>query len=185
MKPWTETTREDYLVMLDRQWPFWTALGEFVLRNRVKSIVEVGCGIGHLCHSVETYVGFDVNQAILYDNEMFHRRGKWVCNDWMKEQDEPQPFDLFLSATTLEHCEEPGAFLEKMHRHQWRYAVVTIPERMRDWTEGTAKGRAGCHLFDLPLSRRPRQVKQVSVLVLDRTALADLGMWSRRALNAS
>lgn len=183
MKPWTEFTREDYLVMLDRQWPFWLALHEFIVLNGIKSIVEVGCGIGHLCHSVEQYVGIDINQAVLSSNETFYRRGEWFCEDWMTTDACTPPTDLFLAATTLEHCESPERFVEKMLKCQWRYAVVTIPERLRGKVKTAWSG--DCRLYDLPVSRRPRQVRRVSVLVIDRTGVAKSDMWSRRALNVA
>lgn len=177
---WETFRREDYLRMLDRQWPFWSAVTEFVLKNGISSVVEVGCGIGHLCHSVDSYVGIDLNQTVLDGNELFYRRGTWLCRDWL-EGDGLMLADLFLSAATLEHSETPERFLETMFRWQWRYAVVTFPERMR----AAIKKWAVREIYDLPLSRRPRQARQVSVLVIDRTGVAEMEMWSRRALNAS
>lgn len=182
---WASFTREDYLRMIDRQWPFWSALDEFVLRNGISSAVEVGCGIGHLCHRIDAYTGIDVNQSILTSNERLYRKGTWLCGDWMTM--DWMSGELFLAVTVLEHIAAPLKFLDKSLKMPFNYAVVTFPARMRDSIEAWAKERLWSEwsLFDLPVSRRPRQVRQVCVLVIDRVGGFNLEMWNRKALHAA
>lgn len=180
--PWGEHAREEYLLMIDRNWPFWSAVNEFVLVNGIKSVVEVGCGIGQLCHWVDSYTGIDLNQTVLTNNDLFYRRGTWICGDWLEW--DGLPAELFLAATVLEHMKSPETVLEKVLKMPGIYAVMTFPVRMRATIQAFLEHRcSNWHIYDLPLSRRPRQAKQVSVLVIDRTGVAQLDMWSKRALN--
>lgn len=202
-KAWMDHTRDDYLRMIDRQWPFWSALDEFVLANGIRSVVEVGCGIGQLCFRVDSYVGIDINRSVLSDNELFYRRGTWLCGDWLAMHG--LAGELFLASAVIEHCESFQVFLEKALTLPHLYAVVTFSKGLREkeliqqhptgpfhenyycradveaWLSGKL-GTGRWRIYDFPLSRRARQARMESVLVIDRTGVCQLEMWSKGAL---
>jgi SAM-dependent methyltransferase len=204
-RSWGDFTREDYLRMIDRQWPFWASLNEFVISNGIKSAVEVGCGIGHLCFTVDSYTGIDLNQALLDGNEAFYRRGRWLCGDWLTT--DGLEGDLFLASSVIAHCESFQVFLEKALSLPCRYFVVSFSKGLRDYeriqkhptgeffenyycradVEAFLYGLPGpgsWAIYDFPLSRRERQARMASVLVIDRTGECKLDMWEKRALYA-
>jgi len=204
-KPWNEITREDYLRMIDRHWPFWLTLAEFILVNKPRSIVEIGCGLGPMCYLVDEYTGIDLNQTVLTNNELFYRRGKWIQGDWLEM--EGLEGELFLASSMIEHAETFQLFLEKALRVPFKYAVMTFHKGLREkeqlerhptgpfwenyysradveaWLSSRFKfGSVRWVLYDFPFSRRRRQIQRESILVIDRTGVGQLDMFSKRAL---
>jgi hypothetical protein len=202
---WTTIPRDEYLRMLDRHRPFWAAMMEFVFVNKVRSVIEAGCGVGALSYSVDEYMGIDTNGEVLRDNELFYRRGVWVKSDWMDMDLRVLAADLFLSASLIQHCKSFETFMERVVVLPVSYAVVTFHKGLRDeeviqvdrksvffdnlysradveaWLASNL-GSVRWSLFDIPVSRRKRQHRMESVLVIDRTGTAQLDMWSKRDL---
>ncbi len=196
--------RWQYLRMLDRHRPFWTAMHEFVYANGIKSIVDAGCGVGEMCESVESYTGIDTNVQVLEDNLSFYGKGAWYKADWTEVNYAHIAPDLFLSASLIEHCKSFGPFLEKVLSLRRKYAVVTFHKGLRDqekirrqrkdrrffdnsysradverWLECNVSGK--WRIFTLPIARTPKmRDRRDSVLVIDWTGKANLEMWEKR-----
>lgn len=194
--------RDEYLRMLDRHRPLWSALHEFVYANGIKSMVEVGCGVGALCEAVDDYTGIDMNSQVLQDNASFYGKGEWIEADWMTLPVRSLEADLFLSASLIEHCESFEPFLKKMRDAETDYDIVTFHKGLRDketilhqrtdrrffdnfyssadverWLKDNVAG--DWRIYTLPMSRRIR-ARWDSVLVIDWTGEANLEMWEKR-----
>jgi hypothetical protein len=195
--------RDAYLRMLDRHRPFWAAMHEFVYANRVKSIIEAGCGVAELCESVDSYTGIDMNSQVLEDNESFYGKGCWLDENFLEMDFNGRcQAEMFLSASLIEHCESFEPFLEKVLSLQLEYAVITFHKGLRD-KEKIRHQRTDHRFFDnfycradvvkwltynvtehwriftLPVSRQLKD-RWDSVLVIDWTGKANLEMWEKR-----
>ncbi len=202
---WPTIKRDYYLRMIDRHLPLWAAMVEFAVINSIKSAVEIGCGIGTLCQSIDGYTGIDTNAAILRENQLFHRgRGTWINEDWRNLQPAGMRADLFVSSELIEHCESFEPMLEWVSTLPVKYAVVTFHKGLRrvaktqrtdslffnnyycrtdvDQWRSQNMTEANWQIYKLPLSRsrEHRRRRWDSVLVIDRTREADLSMWEKR-----
>ena len=196
---WPTIAREDYLRMLDRHCPFWSALHEFAYANGITSMIEAGCGAAQFCSAVDSYTGIDMNAKVLKDNERFYGTGEWINDDWLAMDVSRLQADLFVSASLIEHCESYEPFLRQVMIVQPKYAVVTFHKGLRDaniisrrhgfydnfycranvvrWLADNVYGT--WRIFTLPLSRAQRN-RWDSVLVIDWTGTAKLEMWEKR-----
>ena len=201
---WPAIKRDQYLRMMDRHVPFGSALLQFVSANKVGSVVEIGCGVAHLSHFVDEYVGIDTNADVLRANDVFYSCGRWINKDWRYVDPSNMRADLAVASSLIEHCESFEPLLEWMIALPSLYSVVTFHKGLRS-SANIRRDRTGplfdnyyCradleawlgsnvdwawHLYDLPLSRSRFLHRRESVLVIDRTGKADLSMWSKRAL---
>jgi len=202
---WPTIKRDDYLRMADRHLPFSAALTQFIVANKVKSIVEIGCGPANLSHLVDDYTGIDTNEEVLRDNALNYGHGTWINDDW-RNVSAPRA-DLFVSSSVIEHCESFEAFLTWMLALSGPYIVVTFHKGLRGsarirrdktvpffdnyyrradverWLSRNVYGQ--WNLYDLPLSRARFRNRKDSVLVIDRTGKADLSMWEKKELHGS
>ena len=194
--------RDQYLRMLDRHRPLWSALTEFVAANGIVSVIEAGCGVAELWHAVDAYTGIDINPKVLRDNELFYGKGDWRNDDWLAMDVNGLQADLFVSASLIEHCETYEPFLQKLVSMRLKYAVVTFHKGLRDkevirhqetdrrffdnfycradverWLTENVDAR--WEIFTLPLSARMRSRRWDSVLVIDWTGTSNMGMWEK------
>ena len=201
---WPDIQRDDYLRMLDRHRPLSASISEFICANRVRSVIEAGCGIGELSYSVDAYTGIDLNARILNENQQFCENGTWLNDDWLTMDLSSMRADMFVATSLIEHCESFETFLERVSRLYVKYAVITFHKGLRDtatirmdrsnsffdnlycqadvekWLRENLK--ADWYIFRLPLSRskRMRSVRWDSVLVIDWTKNARMEMWAKR-----
>jgi len=204
---WPTIRRDDYLRMADRHLPFSAALMRFIVTNKVKSIVEIGCGPANLSHLVDDYTGIDTNEEVLRDNALNYGHGTWINDDWRNVDATTLMVDLFVSSSVIEHCESFEPFLEWVNRLASPYSVVTFHKGLRNrarirrdklpplfdnhycradvqgWLSRNIYGQ--WNLYDLPLSRARFRNRKDSVLVIDRTGKADLSMWEKKELHGS
>lgn len=196
---WPTIPRDEYLRMLDRHRPFWSAIHEFVYANGVSSVIEAGCGAAQFCPSVKSYTGIDTNAKVLKDNERFYQTGAWINGDWLAMDVSRMQADLFLSSSLIEHCESFEPFLRQVTLLERKYAVVTFHKGLRarttidirhgfydnfysraevqKWLEANVYGK--WRIFTLPLSRA-KSSRWDSVLVIDWVGDAKLEMWEKR-----
>ncbi len=196
--------RWQYLRMLDRHRPFWSAMHEFVYANGIESMIDVGCGVGELCESVVSYTGIDTNAQVLEDNYELYGKGVWCNVDWMEIPTDGLTVDLLLAASLIEHCESFENFLTMVLAVQLKYAVVTFHKGLRDkelirrqrndnrffdnfysraeverWLSRNVW--APWRIFTLPIARTPKMRDRFdSILVIDWTGKANLEMWEKR-----
>ena len=112
---------------------------QLVIRHRLGSILDVGCGLGTklvaLADSVGgtlSIAGIDQPTSIEYCRRT-HTRGIWATDD-LEDPSWPlagSRFDLVLSADVIEHLLNPGKLLSyaKAHLTANGFLVISTPER--------------------------------------------------------
>jgi len=85
----------------------WKYIEEFIKKNNINSIFEVGGGNGYVSELISgSYLGVEVNEDIIIQGRKLYPDGEFIYEDWLKFDVSPyvSKFDLFLSCATIEHC---------------------------------------------------------------------------------
>lgn len=109
-----------------------------------RSVLDVGCGGGHLLRAVEArlsggleLVGVDYSRTAITLARQILPRARWVAHD-LYGLELGKKFDLVLCVEVLEHLEDPHRAMSRLAKHcaPDGHLVVTVPDGAVDRWEG-------------------------------------------------
>jgi len=120
------------------QFPVYQYLMAFMRKNRLKSIVDLGCGVGPKLHYLQNKVpdiditGVDQKAAIDYCMKTY-KFGTWLVDDFENPEklgliDSP---DIIVSSDVIEHLYDPDSLLDYIRAiaRPETYILLSTPER--------------------------------------------------------
>ena len=108
---------------------FLQTFNELLERVAAESVLEVGCGEGHLSRLLNVWLepprfcGIDLSLQ-LFDAEA---PVSFSCQSAYTLGFRESSFDLVVGAEVLEHLAEPTAALHEMHRVTSRFVLLSVP----------------------------------------------------------
>lgn len=108
------------------------SLLQLVRPLRVDSVLEIGCGEGHVIRAVGgatscAMAALDLDQGIVKQARRRFSTAAYVCADGMRLPFRDDSFELVLACEVMEHVDSPVALLQEMKRVSRRFAVASVP----------------------------------------------------------
>lgn len=109
---------------------------DLILRNRINSVLDVGCGYAMKLRDLvypacKDIVGIDTSHAIDYCHKN-HHFGQWFVDDIEKPtRNLGRRFDLIIASDVIEHLVDPDKLFEYIRKycHKETYIIISTPER--------------------------------------------------------
>jgi 2-polyprenyl-3-methyl-5-hydroxy-6-metoxy-1,4-benzoquinol methylase len=125
---------------------FYDELATIVAPLAPHSVLDVGCGTGHLLRflvdrmqtSPERIVGVDHSEAGIRRARALLPEGTWHVEDLFSLSLDGDQFDLVLCSEVLEHLDEPGRAVDVLLRlcAPGGRVAITVPDGAQDSWEG-------------------------------------------------
>ncbi|MDC1081230.1 methyltransferase domain-containing protein [Flavobacteriaceae bacterium] len=121
------------------QFPVYKFLSNYIKKNKIKTLIDVGCGIGSKLTHVNKHnpnleiVGIDQADPIEYC-EKAYAFGKWLVDDFEKPVlTKKLKAELLVCCDVIEHMEDPDVLLGyiKLMLKKDGIALISTPERDR------------------------------------------------------
>jgi len=113
---------------------FLRVVRRFYEESAGNSVLEVGCGEGHLLDELTTTrapalaVGTDLSVALMREaRDRYPRQVSFLAADVYNLPFADQSFDLVLACEVLEHLDQPERALREIARVSRRDVIVTVP----------------------------------------------------------
>lgn len=113
---------------------FDRTVGELAGSIRPKSILEIGCGEGHITevllqHTEASIRATDLSQTIvdLAQQRIQSPRVSFEAQNIYTQTDQTPPADLVVCCEVLEHLEDPRQGLKKLAQLAHPYALISVP----------------------------------------------------------
>ena len=130
----------------------------FAIRHGKRGdVLDIACGTGYGSYQLlqadkyaqSRVVAVDIDQsAIDYANKRYSNPAiRFVCADAMKYQD-PQGYDTIISLETIEHIQDAGLFVKKLHSLLKKDGILIISAPVTPSTDGNPH-----HFSDFTVSR--------------------------------
>ena len=118
MSYWDTKSEKTYSGMRKRHPDVWHYLDRFIAARKIKSILEVGCGlVSPVCNMVDEYQAVDVNISTDAIHEDFTT---------MDVTQFEGKYDLLFSSAVIEHCNGYEKFIEQVVKVKPKYAIITF-----------------------------------------------------------
>lgn len=113
---------------------YFDHLTELLGQVRPATVLEVGCGEGHMADFARKKLGdvslvaLDVSQNVLVDAVGSFPQIRFVCGNGYRLPFEDHQFDLVLALESLEHMAEAERALAEIRRVSKRDVIVSVPQ---------------------------------------------------------
>lgn len=103
--------------MLSRHQPLWRYVRKFIFTQKVKTLLEVGCGLRPLAvRWVEEYHAIDLNEQ----TDAIHK-------DFTKVSTKTLPkAEMLLACAVIEHCDGYAKFLSQVKAYNAPYTLISF-----------------------------------------------------------
>lgn len=121
------------------QFPVYQFLNKFIKKNKIKKLIDVGCGIGTKLTFINKQnpsleiIGIDQEDPIKHCNKTY-TFGKWFVDDFEDSTlSNDLKTELIVCCDVIEHIEDPDLLIDyiKSLLKKDGFAVISTPERDR------------------------------------------------------
>lgn len=121
------------------QFPVYQFLSDFIRKNKIKTLIDIGCGLGSKLNYVyhnnpnTEIIGIDQSDPIEYCKRTYSF-GKWIVDDFDKPiLTKELKAELIVCCDVIEHIEDPDVLLRYIKSMLIKdgIAVISTPERDR------------------------------------------------------
>jgi len=134
---------------------FLQTVEELVQGIAADSVLEVGCGEGHLSQLLKNWLRPSRICAVDLVPDLFASRHRQTSVDFLCQSAyqlgfRETSFDLVVGAEVLEHLEDPRKALKEIQRVAGRYVLLSVPREPLWRAMNLARFAYWCHLGNTP-----------------------------------
>lgn len=115
-----------------REEDLWRMVSKLIPQESIKSVLDVGCGAGHLTSKFSDYgithvKGIDVSPYRIHFARGKYRRCNFEIGSITDLQENDNSFDLIAAIEVLEHIDDLKKAIKELKRVTKKWLLITVP----------------------------------------------------------